>query len=143
VTVRIPAGVEDGARLRLPVAGDEFTAVVRTGAHPYFERRGNDIALRLPLTVAEAALGGVVSVPTLTGALAVRIPPGSRHGRTLRARGRGIPLADGPGDLLMTIEIVIPSALNEAQRSALEAFAAATESPRKHFETPTREHPAH
>jgi molecular chaperone DnaJ len=143
VTVQLPAGVEDGARLRLPIPGAELVAVVRATSHRYFERKGKDIALRLPLTISEATLGGIVSVPTLTGALAVRIPPGSRHGRTLRARGHGIPHTEGPGDLLMTIEIDIPPALNEAQRAALEAYAAVTASPRKHFETAVDEHPTH
>ena len=135
--MRVPAGVEDGARLRIaPPDGDgELFGVVRVTDHPYFTRRGNDIALRLPVTLAEAALGGVLTVPTLTGAVALRLAPGTPHGRTLRVRGRGIPRSPQPGDLLVVVEVVIPTALNDAQRTALEAFAAATESPRKHFES--------
>ena len=138
VNVRVPAGVDDGARLRFRVPGPggraEMIAVVRTEPHPYFGRRGRDVTLRLPVTVAEAALGGVVTVPTLQGAVAMRLPPGTRHGRTFRLRGRGIPDPAGPGDLLVSVEIVVPDELNDEQRAALEAFAAATETPRRHFE---------
>ena len=147
VTVRVPAGVTDGTRLRIPLRGPgpgpgpspgpSLVAVVRTSAHPYFARSGNDITLRLPISIAEAALGGVVTVPTLTGAVAVRIPAGTPNGRTLRVRGRGIPHAERPGDLLLTVDVVVPTELNDAQRAALEAFAAATTgTPRGHFEVP-------
>jgi molecular chaperone DnaJ len=138
VPVRIPPGVENGSTLRLPPvngAGEEQIAVVRVEPHRYFGRRGRDVTLRLPLTVAEAALGGVVTIPTLTGAVAVRIPAGTAHGRVLRVRGRGVPGGDHPGDLLATVEVVIPTSVTAEQRVALEAFAAATESPRTHFES--------
>jgi molecular chaperone DnaJ len=132
--------VEDGARIRIPLRaiGFDLVAAVRiAGGHPYFTRRENDITLPVPLTVAEAALGAVITVPTLTSAVAIRIPSGTPHGRTMRIRGRGEPHPDHPGDLLLTIEIVIPRSINEGQRRALEAFAAATtDSPRAHFERP-------
>ena len=136
--MKVPAGVDNGATVRLPTVdpdGLEHVAVVRVEPHRYFGRQGKDLTLRLPITVAEAALGAVVTVPTLTGALAIRIPPGTTQGRTLRVRGRGVPIGDPPGDLLATIDIAIPTALNDEQRAALEAFATATESPRKHFES--------
>ena len=136
--LRIPAGINDGATVRLPAAAGEASAqsaVVRVEPHPYFGRRGHDLTLQLPITVAEAALGAIVTVPTLTGAVAIRVPAGSRHGRTLRIRGRGLQINEQPGDLLATIDIVIPASLNDEQRAALEAFAAATDSPRTHFET--------
>jgi molecular chaperone DnaJ len=139
VVVRVPAGVDDDARLRIPIPGADahLVAVVRTIPHPYFRRRGNDVTLRVPVTFAEATLGAVVSVPTLTGAVAIRIPAGTPSGRMLRVRGRGIPHAGGAGDLLVTVEVVVPAELNDAQRAALEAFAAATTlSPRSHFENP-------
>lgn len=137
VQVRVPAGVEDGHTLDLPVgdAVEAHRAVVRVQPHPYFGRRGDDLTVRLPITLAEAALGAVVSVPTLTGAVAIRVPPGTTHGRILRVRGRGIPGGDRPGDLLATIDLVIPAELSDQQRRALEAFAAATESPRRHYES--------
>lgn len=139
LTVRVPAGVEDGARLRLHpttrTAG-VVEAVVRVGAHPYFGRRGGDLTLRLPVTLAEAALGAVVSVPTLDGAVAIRIPAGTPHGRVLRVAGRGIASASRIGDLLVTVALDVPADLNDRQRSALTAYAEATASPRRHLEGP-------
>lgn len=139
VTVRVPAGVDNGTRLRfnLPTVTEhrEMFAVVSVADHPFFGRHGFDLTLRLPVTLSEAALGCVATVPTLRGAVAIRIPPGTPYGRTLRARGHGIPSGPTPGDLLITIDIVIPAELNERQRAALEAFGDATESPRKHFES--------
>lgn len=145
VTVRVPAGVEAGARLRLRIPDAstlEVTAAITVAPHPYFARRGDDLLLPLPVTLAEAALGTVVSIPTLTGAVAIRIPAGTPHGRVLRVRAHGI-AAPGrrPGDLLATVELVVPAKLTDAQRAALEAFAAATtQSPRAHFALPTEEH---
>jgi molecular chaperone DnaJ len=139
ITVRVPPGVEDGTRLRVPLPGGDgrpLFALVRTAPHPYFGRRGHDLTLRLPITLAEAALGSVVTVPTLAGAVAIRIPPGSTHGRVLRVRGHGISRGTEAGDLLVTVAIVVPASVNDAQRAALEAFAAATESPRTHLEGP-------
>lgn len=135
VNVRVPAGVEDGAHLRVPISSDRaLTAVVRVRPHEYFGRRGRDLTLDLPVTIAEAALGAVVTIPTLSGAVAIRIPPATPSGRVLRVRGRGIPFVDGPGDLLVSVKVVTPEDLNDDQRQALEAFAAATPSPRAHFE---------
>jgi molecular chaperone DnaJ len=135
VGVRVPAGVDTGTRLRIPVpGGTEVIGVVRVSPHPYFTRNGNDLHLRVPVTVAEAMLGGVITVPTLDDAVAIRLPAGTPHGRTLRVRGKGVPHPEGTGDLLATVDVVIATDLNPAQRAALEAFAAATESPRRHLE---------
>lgn len=137
LAVRVPPGVDTGARLRIPLpGGGEIVGVVRAGEHPYFTRAGRDLQLHVPVTIAEAALGGVITVPTLDSAVAIRLPPGTPHGRVLRVRGRGIPRGDRRGDLLVTIDVAIPSMLNDAQRAALEAFAAATtESPRAHLDS--------
>lgn len=140
VVVRVPAGVEDGARLRLRPSEApelELDASVAVQPHGYFGRHGDDLTLRLPITLAEAALGAVVSIPTLTGAVAIRIPAGTRAGRTMRVRGHGISRGGESGDLLVTIDIVIPTELNSSQQAALEAFAAATDSPRSHFHRTT------
>jgi molecular chaperone DnaJ len=137
LTVRVPAGVDDGTRLRVRPRGphsDALDAVVRVTPHPYFGRRGLDITLPLPVTLAEVALGAVVTVPTLDGAVAIRVPAGTPHGRTLRVARRGIATAERTGDLLVTIRIDVPAQPNDAQRAALEAFAAATDSPRHHLE---------
>lgn len=136
VAVPVPAGVEDGTRLRVPTVPRHVGAVdaiVRVAAHPYFGRRGLDLTLRLPITLAEAALGVTVTVPTLHQAVTMRVPPGTPHGRVLRVAGRGINDGVQVGDLLITIAIVVPAELNDRQRTALEAFAAATPSPRDQF----------
>lgn len=140
LAVRVPAGVDTGARLRIPLpGGGEIVGVIRAGEHPYFTRAGRDLQLHVPVTIAEASLGGVVTVPTLDSAVAIRLPPGTPHGRIMRVRGRGIPHGDGRGDLLVTIDVAIPSTLNDAQRAALEAFASATtDSPRRHLEDQDR-----
>lgn len=145
VKLRVPPGTDDGVTLRftLPDGSREVRAVARVAAHPYFERRGRDLTLRLPITVAEAALGAVVTVPTLRSAVAMRVPPGTPNGRTFRIRGRGVEDAQHPGDLLVTVEVVIPTDLSADQRAALEAFAAATPSPRAHLEGGTSLPPAH
>jgi molecular chaperone DnaJ len=108
VAIRVPTGTEPGTRLPISVPGTpsppvELGAVARVAAHPYFERRGNDLVVRCPITLAEAALGAVVSVPTLDGAVAIRVPPGTPHGRTLRVRAQRVAYADGRGDLLVQV----------------------------------------
>lgn len=137
VTIRVPAGVADGARLRFNVPeGSGQTqrhAIVRVAPHPYFRRDGNDLKIQVPITIAEAALGATVTIPTLTDAVAIRIPPATPTGRTFRVRGRGVPATSGTGDLLATVDIVMPTDLSDEQRRALEAFAAATPSPRHHY----------
>lgn len=136
ITVRVPAGVDTGTRLRIRAPGaGELTGVIRVKDHPYFTRTGNDLHVRVPVTIAEATLGAVITVPTLDDAVAIRLPPGTPSGRTMRIRGRGITARDRAGDLLATIDVVIPATLNDQQRAALESFAAATESPRRHLET--------
>ncbi len=143
VKVRIPAGVDDGQRIRLKgrggagpnggPAGDLYV-VARVGHHDLFGRSGKDLTLRLPVTFAEAALGATVKVPTLGAPVSLRIPPGTKSGRTFRVRGHGVPVSSGAGDLLVTVEVAVPESLSEAQREAVEALgAASTESPRRHL----------
>jgi molecular chaperone DnaJ len=99
-----------------------------------FGRKGKDLTLTVPVTFPEAVLGATVKVPTLGDPVTLRIPPGTPTGKTFRVRGRGAPVAGGFGDLLVTVEVVIPSPLTDDQRAAVEALAAAIpESPRKHL----------
>jgi molecular chaperone DnaJ len=144
VKVRIPAGVDDGQRIRLKGRGGigpnggppgDLYVVVRVGQHEVFGRSGSkDLTLRLPVTFAEAALGATVKVPTLGAPVSLRIPPGTRSGRIFRVRGHGVPASSGAGDLLVTVEVTVPEQLSEAQREAVEALAAASaESPRRHL----------
>jgi molecular chaperone DnaJ len=110
---------------------------VSVAPHPIFGRRGRDLTLVLPVTFPEAALGADVQVPTLDGGpVKVRIPAGTRSGKTLRVKGRGVADAKGRrGDLLATVEVAVPQKLSATERKAVEALAAASDgsSPRAHF----------
>ncbi|MCB1014013.1 MAG: molecular chaperone DnaJ [Acidimicrobiales bacterium] len=144
VKIRVPSGVNDGQRIRLKgrggpgrnggPAGDLFV-VVRVRPHDFFGRTGRDLTLTVPVTFAEAALGADVSVPTLDGeSVRIRLPAGTRNGRTFRVKGRGVATKKGTGDLLATVEVAVPKKLSAAERKAVEALAAATpESPRAHL----------
>ena len=136
VKVRIPAGVEDGQRIRLKgrggpghnggPAGDLFVEC-RVTPHRLFRRREDDLLITVPVTIAEAALGAEVEVPTLDGSrVKLKVPAGTASGAKLRVREKGLTVPTGTGDLIVTVEVQVPSSLTDAQRSALEAFAAAT-----------------
>ena len=144
VKVRIPVGVADGQRVRVKGKGTpgqnggppgDLFVNVSVSPHPLFGRRGDDLLLRVPVTFSEATLGAEVRVPTLDSPVTLRIPPGTPHGKTLRVRGRGMPkAAGGSGDLLVTVEVVVPQTLSDEQRQAVEALAAATPAnPRDHL----------
>ena len=101
-----------------------------------FARKGNDLTVTVPITFPEASLGADIAVPTLEGApVTLRIPAGTRSGRTFRVKGRGVTTAKAKGDLLATVEVAVPSKLSAAERKALEAFQAASDgaSPREHL----------
>ena len=133
--VRVPAGVDDGQRIRLAGKGGpgfnggppgDLYVLVRVGAHPRFGRRGQNLTVEAPITWPQAVLGTDVDVPTLDGpTVRVRVPAGTPHGRTLRVRGHGVRSAKGTGDLLVGIRIVVPDHLTEEQRRAVEAVAEA------------------
>ena len=131
--MRIPAGVEDGQRIRCqgprrPWAGQrtsgDLYVVTHVGSHAFFGRRGKNLTLNVPITFTEAALGTTITVPTLDDPVTLRVPPGTTPGQTFRVRGRGVPGAGRRGgDLLVTVEVVVPKKLNQAQRAAVEALA--------------------
>jgi molecular chaperone DnaJ len=136
MNVRIPPGVTDGQRIRLKGKGQpgrrsgpagDLYVVVHVRKHALFGRSGDDLTLTIPVTFPEAALGTSVRVPTLDGAVTLKVPAGTPSGRTLRVRGRGVPRKDGTsGDLLATIEVLVPGHLDDEAREALEKYAAAT-----------------
>ncbi|MBC7289342.1 MAG: molecular chaperone DnaJ, partial [Armatimonadetes bacterium] len=106
VTVKVPAGVQDGQQLRLRGEGGrglhggpngDLIFTVRVQPHPFFERRGDDIYAKVPITITEAALGGEIRVPTVHGMATVSIPPGTASGQVLRLRGQGAPKVGQPG----------------------------------------------
>lgn len=130
ITVRIPAGVTDGQKVRLAgqgeagpngrPAGDLFVTV-SVRPDKVFTRKGDDLQVTVPVSFAELALGETLTVPTLDKPVRVKVPAGTRSGRTLRVRGRGIK----NGDLLVTVEVKVPEKLDDAARSALRTYAQA------------------
>lgn len=137
--VRIPAGVSDGQRIRLRGKGGpgerggpggDLYVVVHVGTHPVFGRKGDNLTVTVPVTFAEASLGADIRVPTLNGpAVTLKLPPGTPNGRTMRARGKGALRKDGTrGDLLVTVEVAVPTELSDKAREALEMYRDATES---------------
>ncbi|MCY3662913.1 MAG: DnaJ domain-containing protein [bacterium] len=147
--VRIPAGVCDGQRIRLRGKGGAGSAggppgdlyvIVRVGDHSLFGRDGDHLTLTVPVSFSEAAQGARLAVPTFDGEpVTLRLPAGTQSGRTLRVRGRGVKTDRGTGDLLVTVEVVVPQKLNAAQRRALKDFEEATKgpSPREHLGVPS------
>jgi curved DNA-binding protein len=134
LTVRIPAGVADGGRIRLAGKGARGTpgappgdlyAVIRTRPHPVFRREGRDIYVQTPVTVREAILGATIEVPTLEGRARVTVPPETDSGRTLRLRGKGIadPNSGARGDLFIVLEIRVPRDLDDDAKRAVESLA--------------------
>ncbi len=138
LTVRIPAGVEDGQRVRVAGRGGsgsppgDLLVLVHVTPHPLFGRKVDAVTLTVPVTFPEAALGAEVKVPTPDGsAVTLRLPACTASGRTFRVRGRGVPRSGGAGDLLVTVEVAVPARLSEAAKAALRAYAdAAPEDPR-------------
>lgn len=135
ITVRIPAGVTDGQKLKLRGKGEpspdggeagDLVLTVHVDKHPVFERDGLNLRVNVPVTFAEAALGATIEVPTLGGdPVRMKVPAGTSSGRVLRVKGRGVETKSGKGDLLARIEVAVPSHLSSAQKDALEALVAA------------------
>jgi molecular chaperone DnaJ len=136
LTVRIPPGVDDDQRIRLAGQGEPGTGGGNAGdlyvrvhvtPHAVFGRSGNDLTLKVPVTFTELALGTTLEVPTLEGKVALRVAPGTASGRVLRVRGKGIVRRDGQaGDLLVTLQVAVPSNMDDKAKAALEQYAAAT-----------------
>ena len=143
LTVKVPAGVRDGQRIRLGGAGGKGTAggaagdlylVVRVREHPFFKRDGDDIRIELPVTLAEAVTGAEVVVPTPKGRVTLRIPPETQNGRVIRLAGQGMPRlgasrtgapapGTGHGDMYVTVKLVLPTKLTDEERAAIKKIA--------------------
>jgi molecular chaperone DnaJ len=137
VQARIPAGVRNGARIRLKGKGGsgerggpngDLLVDVTIAAHPVFDRKGDNVTVTVPVTFTEAALGADIPVPTPRGGtVKVKIPAGTANGRTFRVKGKGIRRKDGTnGDLLATVEVSVPQNLSGDAREALQAYAEQT-----------------
>ena len=134
ISARVPAGVNDGAKIRVKGKGSKGEAgpgdlfvLLHVKPHAVFSRKGENIALTVPVTFTEATLGGDIKVPTLTGdEVTLRIAPGTSNGRVLRVKGRGITKGSAVGDLLVTIDVQVPQRVEGAALSALKKYAEAT-----------------
>ncbi|MFO0908140.1 MAG: J domain-containing protein [Isosphaeraceae bacterium] len=134
LSVKIPAGTESGAKLRLRGQGEpgergasagDLIVHVQVEPHPYFTREGRNLTVEVPITIAEAVMGAKVDVPSLTGLKALPIPPGTSGGMKLRLRGQGLPgSGDKPdGDLFVVIKIVVPKSVDEESKRLIREFA--------------------
>ena len=134
LTVRIPKGIKSGSRLRVPGRGapsrsggpdGDLYIVVTVSPHPEFTRDGDDLEVRLPLRISEAALGCSKEVPTPDSPKKIKVPAGVQPGTRIRLRGQGFPRQGGNdrGDLFAVVELNIPGELSEAQRAALRSLA--------------------
>jgi molecular chaperone DnaJ len=135
IKIKIPAGVEDGTRLRSSGQGEggarggpagDLYVVLHVEQHDIFQREGTDLLCSVPISFARAALGGEVKVPTLEGSAVLKVPAGTPSGKVFRLRGKGLPEVHGRGlgDLHVKLYVEVPTKLNLDQRHKLEAFAA-------------------
>jgi DnaJ-class molecular chaperone len=146
LTLKIPAGVTDGGKVRFRgkgrsgenggPAGDLYV-VTHIKPHPFFKRDGADVSLDLPVTYTEAVLGADVKVPTPHGAVTIKIKPGTPDGKVYRLRGKGAPRlkGSGHGDLLAKVRVDVPAELNAEQKELLKRYASSRgDHPRKKLE---------
>ncbi len=145
ISVKIPAGVDTGSKIRIAGKGEpgvrggppgDLFIVTKVRPHPFFQRKGDNIYLDLPVTFAEAALGTKVRVITIDGAIQMTIPPGTQSGQKLRLKGKGIPhlRGGGRGDQFVVVKVSVPTQLNEESEKLLRDFERIThEEPRRNL----------
>ncbi|MBY0395669.1 MAG: J domain-containing protein, partial [Thermoleophilia bacterium] len=133
LTVKIPPGIEPGAKLRLRGQGEpgekgapdgDLIIQVSVDPHPFFVRDGRNLSVEVPITVAEAVLGAKIEVPTLDGPKALPVPPGSSGGLKLRLRGQGLPASGGKpeGDLFVVLKVVVPRNVDDESKRLIKEF---------------------
>jgi molecular chaperone DnaJ len=134
INLKIPAGVETGSHLRLRGEGEagdfdgpngDLYVIINVRPHEFFERKGNDIYCRIPISFVQASLGAKIELPTLHGTEKIKIPRGTQNGNTLRLKGMGIPRLGeyGRGDQIIVMAVVVPTNLNKKQEELLKEFA--------------------
>jgi len=145
VKVKVPQGIADGTKVRLKGKGDpganggpagDLFVRVHVASHPVFGRSGKrDLTIHVPVTFPEAALGVVIQIPTLDGKTKIRVPAGTQGGTKMKVSGKGVETSKGSGDLLVTIEVAVPTDLSETQRELLETLRDddSTANPREHL----------
>ena len=149
LTVRVPAGIATGQRLRLSGEGEaggpggppgDLYVVIHVQEHPFFQRDGNDLYCEVPLNFPTLALGGEIRIPTLEGEEPFKVPEGTGSGQSFRLRGRGMPDVSGRGrgDLFVTVKVITPKKLSKEQKKLLEQLA--TSLPKEQFEPTPVDH---
>lgn len=143
LTVSIPAGIDDGQKIRLRGQGEPGAAgapsgdiliTVHVSPHPYFTRRGKRLDVVVPITLDEAVSGAKIDVPTPRGTVAVSVPPGTSSGKKLRIKGHGVaPKGEPPGDLFAEVQIVLPDSLSDDERRSIAEIS------RRHRQNPRAE----
>jgi molecular chaperone DnaJ len=134
ITVRVPAGIQDGQKLKVKAKGQpspnggpagDLVVTVRVKSHPVFVRDGENLRVTVPVTFAEAVLGATIQVPTLGGEpVKLKITPGTPNGRTLRVKGTGVQFESRSGDLLATVEVLVPAHVSKKAEDHLKNFDA-------------------
>ncbi len=129
ITVKIPAGIESGKSIRLRGQGNagqtggppgDLLIKINTTPHPYYQRRGDNLEIQLPITLAEATFGAKIDVPTPQGEITLTVPPATSSGKRLRIKGHGVKTKSGSGDLYVEVQIVLPKEIDEATRELVK-----------------------
>ena len=134
ITVRIPPGVANGYRMRVPGKGNagraggppgDLDLIISVRPHEFFRREGNDVVCTVPITVTEAALGSKIEVPSIDGKTLLRIPPGTQSGQKFRLRGKGAPSLRGelPGNQIVEVRVMVPRIADERSKEILRELA--------------------
>jgi len=137
VTVKVPAGVDEGARILYSGEGEaglsggasgDLYVVLHPKEHPFFEREGKDLRCVVPISFPQAALGTVLPVPTLDGDYSLKVPEGTQTGTIFKAKGKGVPVLNGRGrgDLYIEVKVQTPAKLTQRQRELLEELRITT-----------------